>query len=145
MAALRDGAGWAARATDRLDLAGADRVRFLHNLVTCEVRELAAGSVKRGFLTHVKGGVLADVEVVALEDRLRLVLPAGRGEAIRAHLEKYRIAERITIAPRPDLLALELRGARAPELLAALVAEAPPRGERRSLELDGRALAVRRA
>lgn len=144
MTALRQGAAWAPRAGDRLDLGGADRVRFLHNLVTCDVRELAAGRAARGFVTHVKGGVLADADVVALDDRFRLVLPAGRGPAIRGHLERYRIAERVELAERSDLAAFALRGARAPELLAALAVPQLEPNERREAALAGLPFAVRR-
>lgn len=144
MAALRKGAAWAPRAGDRLDLVGPDRVRFLHNLITCEVRELAAGSVARGFVTHVKGGVLADADVVALADRFRLVLPAGRAPAIHAHFERYRIAERVEIVERPDLVALTLRGARAPELLAALAVPQLEPNDRRDAAIAGVRFGVRR-
>jgi folate-binding protein YgfZ len=145
LAALRDGAGWAPVAADRVDLAGADRVRFLHNLVTCEVRELAAGRSARGFFTHVKGGVLSDVEVLELGDRFRLVLPPGRGAAIHAHLEKYRIVERVEIAERADLASLTLRGRRAPELLAALGSGDPGPGARIETSRGDLKVAVRGA
>jgi tRNA-modifying protein YgfZ len=144
MTAMRQGAAWAPRAGDRLDLAGADRVRFLHNLVTCDVRELAAGRAARGFVTSVKGGVLADADVVALDDRFRLVLPAGRGPAIRSHLERYRIAERVEIAERADLAAFVLRGARAAELLATLAVPQLEPNERCDAAIEGVRFAVRR-
>jgi len=144
MIALRQGAAWAPRPGDRLDLTGADRVRFLHNLVTCEVRELAVGRATRGFVTHVKGGVLADVDVVVLADRLRLALPAGRGLAVLAHLEKYRIADRVEMLPRADLAAFTLRGRRVPELLAALAVPRLEPNEWCDAELDGVPFAVRR-
>jgi folate-binding protein YgfZ len=144
MASLREGAAWALRADERLDLAGADRVRFLNNLVTCDVMALAPGRAARGFFTHAKGGVLADVDVVALADRFRLVLPAGRGAAIRAHCERYRIADRVELAERADLAALSLRGERAPELLARLGVAAPAAGERCAADLEGVAVGVRR-
>jgi folate-binding protein YgfZ len=143
MAALRDGAAWRDGARNRLELAGPDRVRFLQNLVTCDVRELAPGRAARGFLTHVKGGVVADADVIALDDRFRLVLPAGRGEAVAAHFAKYRIVERVEIAPRPDLAGIELRGRRSPELLDALGVPEPGPGERHELRLGGVAAAIR--
>lgn len=143
MAALR-AAAWAPRPGDRLDLTGADRVRFLHNLVTCEVRELGPGRAARGFFTHVKGGVLADVDVVALVDRFRLVLPAGRGAAIRGHCERYRIADRVELVERADLVALVVRGERAPAVVAALGVPQLEPGERREAERDGVSFAVRR-
>jgi folate-binding protein YgfZ len=120
-AALRAGAALVTEvAADFVDLTGADRVRFLHNLATCDVRALAAGSSQRGFLTDVRGHVLADAEVIAFEDRLRLRLPGGRAAAIAEHLARHRVIERVEIALRPELAALELRGARAPALLAEL-------------------------
>jgi len=142
--ALRDGAAWSARSGDRLDLAGPDRVRFLHNLITCEVRELAPREATRGFLTHVKGGIVADADVVSLADRLRLVVPAGRAGAVRAHLEKYRIVERVEVEERGDLKALALRGAGAPKALAALALPTPEAGRREEGELAGARVAVRR-
>jgi folate-binding protein YgfZ len=144
MSALRNGIALAPLERDRVDLLGPDRARFLHNLVTCEVRELAADRAVRGFLTHVKGGVLADVDVVALGDCFRLVLPAGRGGAIRSHLEKHRLVERVEVEERPELAALALRGARAPELLGRLGVGPLEPGERRRLDALGAALAVRR-
>jgi aminomethyltransferase len=144
MAALRDGVALARIERDRLDLAGPDRVRFLHNLITCEVRELAAGHATRGFLTHVKGGVLADADIVAFDDRFRLVLPAGRGEPIRDHLEQHRIVERVEVAVRADLAAVALRGAGAPELLDSIGAPPLEPGEWRQIEITGIPLSVRR-
>lgn len=144
MAALRVDSAWAETVADRLDLLGEDRVRFLHNLITCDVRELEPGATARGFLAHGKGGVLAVVDVLAHDDRLRLVLPTGRSEAVRGHLEKYRVAERVEIEERVDLVAIALRGARAPEALAALGLPVPDAGQHRTGELAGASLGVRR-
>jgi folate-binding protein YgfZ len=143
--ALREGVALVAlAAADHLDLAGVDRVRFLHNLTTCDVRSLASGASVRGFLTDVKGHVLSDVDVVALEERFRLRLPPGRGGPIAGHLARYVIADRVEITPRSDLAAAELRGARAPALLEALGA-APPEagGAHHAIELGGVAVRVR--
>src|SRR5690349_19187176 len=85
-------------ARDLLEVAGADRLRFLNGLVTCEVKGLAVGAGRYGFFTDLKGRVLADVVVLALEDRLLLALPAGSGPAMAAHLRKYVIADRVEVA-----------------------------------------------
>ena len=129
---------------DQFDVGGADRVRFLHNLTTCDVRALGPGDSTRGFLTDVRGRVLADADVAVLEDRIRLRLPPGRGAAIAAHLARYVVADRVELAPRPDLAAAELRGDRAPALLEAL-GVAPPTapGAHRELELGGVRVRVR--
>ena len=85
-----------------------------------------------------KGKVLADVDVAALGDRLRLRLPAGRCEAVAAHLLKYRIAEQVELERRPDLAAAELRGRSAAGLLVALGLEPPiERGGHVEADLGG--------
>jgi folate-binding protein YgfZ len=124
--ALREGCGLLDRASvGVLDLTGADRQRFLHGLVTCEVKGLAPGAGAYGFFTSVKGRVLADVVVLALADRLRLELPPGGEDEIAAHLGKYRIADRVEWAA-PAAVPLTLAGPRAAEALAAAGAPEPP-------------------
>lgn len=131
-------------ASDLLELTGADRIRFLNNLTTCDVAGLAVGGSIRGFVVDVQGKVLADADVVALEERLRLRLPAGRGGAIVAHLLKYRIAERVEVEPRAELEIAELRGRRASELLAALGVAAPvERGAHVEAEIGGALVRLR--
>lgn len=113
-----------------LDLTGADRVRFLQNLATADVAALAEGDIARGFLTHQKGGIVAGFEVVALAEALRLCLPADRLDAARAHLERYRVMERVELAARPERVVwrVEGPGAGAAALLAAAGVEAPGAG-----------------
>jgi len=142
--ALASGVGWFDDRRGRLDLTGFDRVRFFQNLVTCNVATLAAGTSCRGFLTHVKGGVLADFDLIAFVDRLRLVLPLGRREAIVAHLAKYRIIERVEIEPRTDLSAIGVRGERAGELIARLGWPAPAAGVRIEIEIGATTAGLRR-
>jgi folate-binding protein YgfZ len=50
-----------------------------------------------GFVTSLKGRVLADLVVLAGEDRFWIELPVGRGEAVREHVLKYRIADRVEV------------------------------------------------
>lgn len=86
-------------AADRLELGGADRVRFLNGLVTAAIKELAPGTGTQGFFTARKGGVLASFELLAHDDSFWLELPPGRGGAITEHLQKYLLADRVTISP----------------------------------------------
>ena len=78
---------------------GEDRHRFLGGLVTCDVAGLEPGSGAYGFVTEIKGHVMADITVLALEDRLWIELPVARSEAIQAHAAKYRIVDRVDFAP----------------------------------------------
>jgi len=109
--ALRDACGLLVRSDVRgLEMTGEDRARFLNGLVTCDVKTLAPGAGVYGFLTQVKGRVLADVTVLALEDRLWLALPASEAEAIADHLARYVIVDRVEIRPLSGLRPVALIG-----------------------------------
>lgn len=106
---------------DRLELTGADRMRFLHGLITCDVKGLAPGQGSYGFVTSHQGKILADVVVLAHGDRLWLELPPGRGGEIAAHLQKYVLADRVEVLSLADMVPLTLAGPGAAALLRELL------------------------
>lgn len=118
---LEGGIGWLDLDTrDLLEMAGEDRQRFLNGLVTCEVKTLEVGQGAYGFVTTAKGKILADLLVLATEDRFLLSVPAGSAEEVAAHLGKYIIVDRVVIQPveRPSMV--DFVGPRCLDLLAAL-------------------------
>lgn len=117
--ALRRGCGIADLAAGgRLEMRGADRLRFLHAYVTCDVKGLAPGQGAYGFFTNPQGRILADCVVTAHAESLWLELPPGQGEAIAAHLRRYLIADRVEIGPL-GLVPLTVAGPGAAVLLQA--------------------------
>lgn len=129
---LRTACGWIDRSwTDRLEIAGADRQRFLNGMVTCEVRDLGEGGGAYGFVTSRKGGVLADFALLELGDRFLLELPPGRAEAVADHLGKYALADRVEIHPAGQRIPLTLAGPGARAALVGLAGELPPAAEAR--------------
>jgi folate-binding protein YgfZ len=94
---VRQGCSFAERPTDLLLMRGTDRLRFLGGYLTCDIKSLTPGSGIYGFVTEVKGHILADVHVLAAEDTLWLALPEGRREQIAEHLRKYVIMDRVEI------------------------------------------------
>lgn len=129
---LREACGWVDRSwIDRLEIAGADRQRFLNGMVTCEVRDLGEGGGAYGFVTSRKGGVLADFALLELGDRFLLELAPGRAAAVAEHLGAYVLADRVEIRPAGDRLPLTLAGPRAREVLRELVGALPPAAESR--------------
>lgn len=127
---LRQGCGLAADGgREILDVLGEDRARFVHGLVTCEVKQLETGTGAYGFFTSGQGRILADAVVAAAEDRLRLVLPAGRAADIAAHLARYLVADRVEPRPAEALARLVLAGPSAAALLARLVLAGPSPGD----------------
>lgn len=112
--AILEGRAFADRAwIDLLELRGADRRRFLHGLVSCDVKGLEAGASAYGFVTSVQGRILAEAVVLAREQSLLVELPAGTGVAVAQHLGKYVIADDVTIEARPELQAVTLFGSEA--------------------------------
>lgn len=109
---------------DRLELRGADRARFLNGLVTAAVKDLTPGTGTHGFFTARKGGVLANFTLLVHDDRYWLALPAGRGAVITEHLEKYVLADRVTISPSAEA-PVAVVGAGAERALEALFGEVP--------------------
>ena len=133
--ALREGCGLADLSwIGRLEVLGADRLRFLNAYITCDVKSLAPGEGVYGFFTNPQGRILSDAVVLAQEDRLWLQVGAGQEEAIASHLRKYILADRVEVRGLADMMPLCLLGPRATEALGR--AELPPPGDwrhRRSL------------
>lgn len=137
VAVLREGSGLVDRSwIGRLEMAGEDRHRFLNGLTSGEVNALAPGESRYTFLTNGQGRVLADVRVLALEDRLWLELPPGRTQVVRDHLSMYVVADRVEIFSLQDLLPLTLVGPRAATCLEDLGVDLPaPQSHGRRLVL----------
>ena len=101
-----------------VQLTGADRQGFLHNLCTNEVRSLSPGQGTEAFLTDPKGHVVGQVFVLVEEEQLRLVAVPGSSQAVLSHLEYYHIVEDVQFADCSGEQALFLlQGARLPEVL----------------------------
>jgi folate-binding protein YgfZ len=144
--ALREGCGLADRSwMDRVELLGADRLRFLNAYVTCDVKALAPGEGAYGFLTNPQGRILSDLVAMAHEDRLWLLLPPGQGEAVTKHLQKYILADRVEVRPLGDMLPVTLIGPRAAEALGG--AELPVPGDWRHVrsKVHGTEVALQRS
>jgi folate-binding protein YgfZ len=122
--ALRGGAGLVDRSSGgRLEIGGADRVRFLNAYVTCDVKALAPGAGAYGFATSPQGRILTDFSLLAFEDRLWLELPAGQARPLADHLRKFIIADRVEIRELAEMVPLALAGPGAQAALRAAVTQ----------------------
>ena len=145
---LREGCGLVDRLwVEHLELTGEDRGRFLNGMVTGDTRALEAGEGRFVFFTTIQGRILAEARVAALADALLLELPGGRATPIAEHLSRYIVADRVEVAPRPDLRSLSLVGPGAWAVAARLAPGADPPGERWSsleVEWEGQPLVLSR-
>ena len=104
-----------------VELAGADRLAFLHRLVSNDVASLKSGEGMRAFLLTAKGRIIADLIVLHGEDRTLIDLDAADAAALCAELDKLLFGEDVQIVDRSDAChRLSLHGPEAAELLDAL-------------------------
>ncbi|HET7699207.1 MAG TPA: glycine cleavage T C-terminal barrel domain-containing protein [Vicinamibacterales bacterium] len=120
-AALRDGAALVrVGRTGRILLTGADRRSYLQGLLTNDIEALRPGTGCYAAMLTAQGRMIADMRVLELGDAVMLDVPAEVAAAIRDHLDRFVIAEDVTVqevtASRAEM---GLYGPRAIEVLAA--------------------------
>lgn len=81
----------------QLELAGADRAKFLHNFCTNDIKALPTGSSCEAFVTSVQGKILAHIWAHAEPSVLTISSLADVSSLLTKHLNKYHISEDLTI------------------------------------------------
>jgi folate-binding protein YgfZ len=141
-ARIRRGAGWFALPERGLILVrGGDRVRWTNGMISNDVARLAPGPDRSGcyaLLLTAQGRIVADLHVLAREQELWFELARAAVPDVLARLERYVIADDVSLADASDdWCRFALEGPRAPELLAraagAALAIAPDSGVELSL------------
>jgi folate-binding protein YgfZ len=89
---------------------GADRVRFLHGIVTGDVAGAPLGGGCRAALLTPKGHVVADLQIFVRPEDLWLVVDAGQGDATAAALTRYAIMDDFAAVRRPGFAQLAVLG-----------------------------------
>ena len=80
-----------------LHVTGRDRVRFLHNFCTADLRGLSSGQAAEAFFTDVRARIVAHGYVLMLDDELQIWLLADDPQRLRTHLDRYIITEDVTL------------------------------------------------
>lgn len=141
--ALRNGAAWIDLAGRGKILAtGEDRARLLHAMTTNHVQQLQPGQGLYAFFLTPQGRILADVNLFRREDALLLDLEPETGGKIYEHLDKYIIADDVTLENATEgLPTVGIEGPKAEEALRSLGAPIP--AEEFSLALWGGRMVAR--
>ncbi len=101
-----------------LEIRGGDRAAWLHNLTTHDIKSLRAGAGRYCFALNVKGRILFDANVLALDEHLWLDVDRRWLGPAQTHLNRYIISEDVTLSDRSSVLGrLALIG---PNLLVTL-------------------------
>jgi tRNA-modifying protein YgfZ len=125
--ALRAAAAWLdLSARGRIYASGEDRARLLHAMTTNHVQQLTPGTGCYAFLLNAQGHILADVNLLCLEDRFLLDTEPETRERVLRHLDKYIIADDVALEDvTAPLASVAVEGPQAATVLAAIGAPAP--------------------
>ena len=85
-----------------LKLSGEDRVRFLNGQVTQDLKKLQPGQATRAAVITAKGRLEADCRIGATPDALWIETDAPLRDPLRARLEKFIVADDVTITDVSD-------------------------------------------
>ena len=99
---------------------GADRIRFLHGVVTADVAGAPVGGGCRSALLTPKGHVVADMRLFVRPEAIWIVVDAGQGESVAGALARYAIMDDFAAARAPDVALGSLCGPEAGDRLAAI-------------------------
>ena len=86
----------------RLRLTGADRAKFLHRIISNDVEGLKVGAGNYATILTNRGKIIADMNVYAFEDATSIDTNAETTELLYQELDKYLIADDVTIEDLTD-------------------------------------------
>jgi len=129
-----------------IEVSGEDRVSFLHNLCTNDVRRLEPGRGCEAFFTNVQGKILCHALLFCRADSIVIHATDGHAQTLLPHLDKYLIREDVVLSDLSDSSVFLLTGPTAKNFLQQH--EVPSDLEvlaHCETDLDGARVQVRRA
>jgi tRNA-modifying protein YgfZ len=149
-AAFRKGAAiFHAAQRGAIVLRGADRVDFLHRMLTQEVRDLQDGQARRALLLNARGRIMADLRVLALTDQTWLLTDHMDVPTVVTEFDKLLFAEDVLVEDvSGQWQTLALHGPAAAKLIAQVTggSQVPSLGDGRAARLrwhDGELVVLR--
>ncbi len=104
-----------------LSFAGADRARYLNAMLTGNIRDLRAGDGSISLLLSPQGHILAEVETLALEDRLLAISYAMIRQRLIETFDKFIIMDDVVLEDWTEKFGtLALEGPKAADILHEL-------------------------
>jgi aminomethyltransferase len=125
--ALRERAAWLdLSGRGKIRATGEDRARLLHAMTSNDVQGLQSGQGCYAFFLNAQGRILGDVNVLCFEDYFLLDTEPETRTKVFEHLDRYIIADDVTIEDQTDSLAtIAIEGPEAAQVLVQLGAPVP--------------------
>lgn len=119
LAALRSGCGIFSLAwRSRINVAGKDRVRWLHNMVTNNVRDLPVNRGKYNFVLNAQGRILGDMYIFNRGEILLLETDASQVETLLNTMKRFIIMDKVEMSSAGEtVIALGVCGPNAEAVL----------------------------
>ncbi len=120
--ALSNGAAWMdVSSRGRIKLIGEDRARLLHAMTTNHVQQLTPGTGCYAFFLSAQGRILADANLLCLDEYFLLDTEPEIREKLYQHIDKYIIADDVTLEDVTDsLAAIAVEGPQSAEIMRKL-------------------------
>ncbi len=114
----------------RLEVAGPDRAKFLHNLTTNDVKRLPVNRGCEAFVTSPQGKAMAYVKILACAESLLVCTDPGGLVLALPHFQKYGVFDDIVLEDRSETtFEFHLAGPRAEELIRGTGGDLPAPGD----------------
>ncbi len=125
--ALRERAAWLdLSGRGKIRASGEDRARLLHAMTTNDAQALQPGQGCYAFFLNAQGRILADVNLLCFEDHFLLDTEPETRTKIFDHLDRYIIADDVTIEDQTNRMAtIAIEGPQASLVLAQIGVPAP--------------------
>ena len=100
-------------------VSGDDRIAFIHGMCTADVKALASGGLAPALFLTEHAHVIADVFLYALEEpALWLEVERARWPELRAHLERFLVADDVELEELYELAVLDVEGPASRDVVA---------------------------
>lgn len=116
--ALRNSAAWIDLSSrGKIRVLGEDRARLLHAMTTNHVQQMKPGDTCYAYFLSAQGRILADVNILCREDDFLLDTEPEVREKVYEHLDKFIIADDVTLEDVTEQLAtIAVEGPKSTEL-----------------------------
>jgi glycine cleavage system T protein len=109
-----------------IEVTGKDGARFLHGMLTNDIKALQPGQGCYAALLTPQGRIVADMRVYCLESCFLLSVESDLREKVTAGLRKYIIGDQVQLLDRSEELSLlSVQGPRSTELLSLVSSQHP--------------------
>ena len=124
---LRESAAWLdLSARGKIRMTGEDRVRLLHAMCTNDIQQLGSARACYAFFLNAQGRILADAHVYNLGESLLLDTEPETTATLMEHLDKYVIADDVTLTDETTTLtAIGIEGPESETVMTGISAPVP--------------------